>query len=157
MDPCELIEKFYTAFQNGDEQGMTDCYHENIVFQDLAFGRLEGNKAKKMWEMLLSRKVETTKISFQNIQTTDNSGSADWRAEYLFGKKKRKVINTIHAEFKFQDGKIIEHIDSFNLWRWSRQALGPIGLLLGWSAFLRNKVQKSTNAQLASFIAKKLA
>ncbi|MBL8954530.1 MAG: hypothetical protein JNK82_27370, partial [Myxococcaceae bacterium] len=34
-----------------------------------------------------------------------------------------------------------EHTDSFDFGAWSRQALGPSGLLLGWSPLVKNKVR----------------
>ena len=38
------------------------------------------------------------------------------------------------------DGKIIKHTDIFDLWEWSKQALGVSGYLLGWSGFMKNKI-----------------
>ena len=55
-------------------------------------------------------------------------------ATYLFSATGRTVENHIEAYFRFADGKIIEHHDHFDLWRWMRQALGAKGLLLGWLA-----------------------
>lgn len=155
MNNQELIEKFYTSFSDGNAKEMTACYHENIVFQDPVFGRLEGEKAYKMWEMLLSKKNKSTKITFDNIQANIEKGSAHWTAIYNYGEKKRKVINIVSAQFKFKDGKIIEHIDSFDLWKWTQQALGTIGYLLGWASFMKNKIQKTTKTQLDEFISKK--
>mgnify|MGYP003691636995 CR=1 FL=1 len=154
MTNTELIENLYTAFSNGNVDKMTACYHKDIVFQDPVFGTLKGERAIKMWEMLLSKQTESTKISFSNIQTTSQQGSANWRAEYIYGKKNRKVINIISAEFKFSDGKIIEHIDQFNLWKWTQQALGFSGLLLGWSPFMQNKIRKTITLKLDKFINK---
>ena len=54
-------------------------------------------------------------------------GSADWTADYLFSKTGRQVFNEIHAEFEFKDGKIFRHHDTFDIWKWSRQALGISG------------------------------
>ena len=155
MNNNELIEKFYTSFSNGNVKKMTECYHENIVFQDPVFGVLKGEKAIKMWEMLLSRTTKSTKISFNNIQTTIEKGSANWKAEYNYGKANRKVINLVSANFKFKDGKIIEHIDTFNLWKWTQQAMGTVGYLFGWTPFMKNKIQKTTNRQLDKFMSKK--
>ncbi|MEN9670596.1 MAG: hypothetical protein RL018_873, partial [Pseudomonadota bacterium] len=45
--------------------------------------------------------------------------------------------------------------DSFNFWAWSRQALGAPGLLIGWTPFLRAKVQATANDNLQKFLAKK--
>jgi len=150
----ELIEKFYTAFSNGNHKGMADCYHEDIIFEDPAFGKLKGIQAVKMWEMLLSRSSETPKISFNSIEANSNKGTAKWKAEYVYGKKKRKVVNEIQANFKFKEGKIIEHKDAFNVWKWTQQALGPIGYVLGWTSFMKNKIQKTTNKQLAKYMNK---
>ena len=44
-------------------------------------------------------------------------------------------------------GKIVRHIDRFDFWRWSRMALGPAGLLLGWTPLLHKKVQAKARAQ----------
>lgn len=150
----ELVEKFYTAFSNGDAEEMTNYYHEDVTFKDPAFGELKGERAKKMWEMLLSKGTDSIKISFEKVQAADDdTGSASWTARYFFGDKKRKVINKVTANFKFKDGKIIEHIDTFNMWKWSRQALGTPGFLLGWTPFMRKKIQKTANEQLDNFIA----
>lgn len=152
MHNTNLIEKFYTSFSNGNALEMTECYHKDIIFQDPAFGTLKGNRACNMWEMLLSRSAETTKISFDNIHTNQDNGAANWKAEYLYGDKKRKVINNVKSQFKFKEGKIIQHIDTFNLWKWSRQALGIPGYLLGWTPLMKNKIQKTTHKQLDKFI-----
>lgn len=155
MDNKELIEKFYSSFSNGNAKGMTECYHENVTFEDSVFGKLEGEKAVKMWEMLLSKRTETTKISFSNVQATTEQATANWTAQYLYGEKKRPVTNVVSASFKFKDGKIIEHKDTFNLWKWTQQALGPVGYLIGWTPFMKNKIQKTTNEQLDAFMKKR--
>ncbi len=152
MTNIELIEKFYTSFAEGNVKGMTECYDKKVTFQDPAFGTLKGERAYKMWEMLLSGKTEAVKISFNKIEANIESGRANWIAEYRYGKKKRKVINNVLANFKFKDGKIIVHKDTFNLWKWTRQAMGPIGLLLGWTPFMKNKIQLTTNKKLDDFI-----
>ncbi len=131
---------------------MAKCYHRDITFEDPAFGILEGERAAKMWEMLLNRSKGTLKVSFHNVEATGERGSASWVAEYEFGKKRRKVVNKVSAEFRFQDGKIIEHRDSFDLWRWAIQAMGFTGLLLGWTAFFRKRLQATTNKQLDKYI-----
>lgn len=47
-----IIEKFYQAFENFDAEGMIEYYHNEIKFEDPAFGVLRGEKAKNMWRML---------------------------------------------------------------------------------------------------------
>ena len=57
------------------------------------------------------------------------------------------------ARFEFRDEKIIRHRDSFDFWKWSRQALGLPGLLLGWSPYLRAKVARTAAKSLERFAA----
>ena len=150
MDNKALIEKFYTYFANGDAAGMASCYHDNIEFEDPGFGKLFGNDAKLMWQMLLSRNKDL-KVTFSNVQVNENQGSASWNAEYIFGQTNRKVYNKIEAKFEFLDGKIIKHTDYFNLYKWTRQALGFKGYLLGWSSFMKNKIHTMTNKLLENY------
>jgi hypothetical protein len=63
------------------------------------------------------------------------------------------VDNSIAARFKFdRAGRVLKHRDSFDFWRWSRQALGAPGLLLGWTPLLRNKVRAQAAANLRKFL-----
>ncbi|WP_339923671.1 nuclear transport factor 2 family protein [uncultured Cyclobacterium sp.] len=153
MDNNDLLKKFYTSFSKGDSKGMVECYHKDIVFKDPVFGKLKGDRAFKMWEMLLSNKKADTKISFDIRRVSDERGKVNWVAEYAYGVKKRKVINKVSGEFKFKDDKIIEHIDSFNLWKWTKQAMGIVGYLIGWTPFMKSKIQNTTNKKLNKYIA----
>lgn len=149
-----VIKQFYQSFSDGNADGMIACYHDDIVFTDPAFGTLEGEKAKAMWQMLLSRGDSKPEIQFSNVSADDKYGKADWVAKYNYGPQKRKVVNTITARFAFKDGKIIKHTDDFDLWKWSQQALGVSGYLLGWSSFMKNQIQKKTNGLLGKFMGK---
>ena len=81
--------------------------------------------------------------------------SAHWEPTYLFSATGRVVHNVIDARFEFDaQGLISRHTDRFDFWRWSRQALGAPGLLLGWSPFLRAKVRAQAAASLRRFLAK---
>ena len=131
---------------------MAGCYHGEIQFEDPAFGKLKGEEVSKMWEMLLSRKEAQLEISSFDIQADENEGSAKWEANYLYGHSKRRINNKIMARFLFKDGKIIRHVDSFSLWRWSCQALGTIGLLLGWTPFIKGKVQTMARKRLFEYM-----
>lgn len=153
MENKQLIINFYEAFKQVNAEGMVACYHNEIEFEDPAFGKLKSNDAKNMWKMLLSRNSNID-VTFSNVQVTENKGTANWKAIYFYGPKKRKVINNIQASFEFKDGKISKHTDVFSMWKWSRQALGFKGLLLGWTPFLKNKVQGLTNKLLNDFTQK---
>ena len=144
-----LIERFYRAFQQRNGAAMTTCYHPQATFADPAFS-LRGAQIGKMWRMLCSRGADL-RVEFANVQADDTSGSADWQAWYTFSASGRPVHNIIHARFRFADDLIIEHIDDFDFWRWSRQALGPAGLLLGWSPMLKRKVRSQAALALERF------
>jgi ketosteroid isomerase-like protein len=154
MNNEEVIQKFYTSFQNGNAKGMSECYADEIIFHDPAFGELRGEKAKKMWEMLLERSKGELKIEFSDVVADEKTGSANWVAKYNFAQTGRNVVNKIHANFQFMDGKIIMHNDHFSLWKWSRQALGWKGWLLGGTEFMRGKIQKQTNELLLKHMQK---
>ncbi len=148
-----LITRFYSAFAARDGAMMTQCYHPDARFSDPGFVDLRGPEVSAMWRMLTSR-AKDLQLTFSDVAATDSGGSAKWIAHYTFSATGRAVENRISAAFVFKDGLIIEHHDLFDFWRWSRQALGPIGAVLGWSGFLRRKVQKQARANLLAFIAK---
>jgi ketosteroid isomerase-like protein len=155
VDNKALIQTFYQSFAKGDAEGMISCYDDHITFTDPAFGELKGDDAKNMWRMLIANSKGNTKIRFDNVKAGEKTGSADWIAEYTFSQTGRKVINRISASFEFSDKKIIRHTDHFNLWKWSSQALGWKGLLLGWTPFMKNKIQKQTNKLLSVYKSKR--
>ena len=152
-----VIEKFSTAFQKLDHQTMNSCYSDDIVFSDPAFGLLRGDEAKSMWEMLC-KNAKDFSLTFFNIQLLDEEyATCNWVATYTFSKTGRKVINNIKAFMKLKDGKIIEHSDAFKLSKWAAQALGLKGVLLGWTGFMKRRIQKNARKNLISFIEKKNA
>lgn len=146
-----LITKFYTAFANADAKTMSECYHPKIHFVDPAFGLLKEEQVSDMWTMLIIKSKGNLKIEFSDVKADDTTGSARWVATYNFSKTNRKVINRISAEFTFQDGLIIKHTDSFDVWKWSKQAFGPTGYLLGWTGFFQNKIQEQALLSLKKF------
>ncbi len=148
-----IIDKFYSSFKELDGDGMTQCYHEKIVFSDPVFPKLQGAKVGAMWKMLCSQ-AQGFELTYSDIQADDKVGAARWEAKYIFSMTHRKVHNKIDASFRFRDGKIIQHHDAFNFWKWSFMALGPIGLILGWSPLVKNRVQRQAAKNLDNFILK---
>jgi ketosteroid isomerase-like protein len=146
-----LIEKFYRAFQQRDGEAMAACYAPNVHFSDPVFTSLDGDRARAMWKMLCARGKDLT-LEFRDVNANDTHGSAHWEARYSFSRTGRQVHNVIDAHFHFKDGLISEHVDSFSFWRWARQALGPAGLLLGWTPLLKNKVRATAAKGLDEFL-----
>jgi len=148
----QLITTFYSRFQQLDWEGMLDCYHEQVFFYDPVFESLEGPKVKAMWEMLLTRAKDLT-LRVDHIEGAEGYGSCEWTATYTFSPTGRKVINKGRAHFFIAEGKIAEHQDNFSIWRWSAQALGIRGLLLGWTSALQARVRGAARNNLEKFIA----
>ena len=146
----ELIETFYTGLSEQDSDKMISCYHEDIVFEDPGFGKLKGERAKKMWQMLC-KNAKDFRVEFSKVEADDQTGSAHWEAWYTFSQTGRSVHNIIDAKFEFKDGKIIKHTDHFNLHRWSSQAIGWKGKLLGGTNFFKKKLHQQTNRLLDKF------
>ncbi len=150
-----IINKFYSSFQKLDHAGMNSCYSDDIVFFNPVFGLLKGNEVRSMWEMLCTNAKDFS-LSFGNIQHLDEEYSTcDWVATYTFSKTGRKVVNKIKANMRFADGKIIEHSDGFSLHKWSKQALGFSGLLLGWNSFFQRKIKNQARRNLLRFMEQK--
>ncbi len=147
---ADLITNFYRSFQRLDAPAMLTSYHRDIVFSDPAFPQLVGDEARAMWQMLTAR-AKNFGLTFSDVAANDEAGAARWVATYTFSKTGRTVENRIAARFAFRDGLIIRHTDSFNLWRWAAMALGPTGLLLGWSPPVRGKIRREAARGLADF------
>jgi ketosteroid isomerase-like protein len=145
----ELIERFYAAFGARDGAAMAACYAPDVVFSDPVFGELRGADPGRMWVMLTGR-AQDLAITLESHGATGDAGEAHWLADYTFGATGRRVHNDVRARFVFRDGLIAEHRDAFSFYAWSRQALGPAGLLLGWTPVLRSRVRGQALAGLAA-------
>jgi len=148
----ELIEGFYAAFARHDGNAMAACYHPDARFSDPVFQDLSGAEPGSMWRMLTARSGDL-KITLVEHEADEERGTAHWLADYTFTPTGRKVHNDVRAEFRFAEGLIAEHHDSFSFYAWARQALGPAGIALGWTPILRGKVQRQARSQLDEFLA----
>ena len=148
----QVIRRFYSAFQQLDYTTMQDSYTSDAVFSDPVFGLLQGNEVGAMWEMLC-KNAKNFSLVFSGIELLDEEyATCHWVATYTFSKTGRQVVNKIKAHMRIIDGKITEHTDKFDLWKWSRQALGMPGILLGWSNFIQGKVHRTAKKSLEKFM-----
>ena len=150
-DHAELIHTFYDAFGRKDYAAMADCYHPDIHFSDPVFEDLYGDEAKAMWHMLCLQ-GEDLMVTVSDVEADDDTGSAHWTAVYTFTPTGRTVRNQIDASFEFEDGKIIRHVDAFDLWRWLRQAVGWSGVAVGWTSSAQEKVRDTGMKGLDKFL-----
>jgi len=146
----DIIHKFYSSFQNLDTEVMVACYHDEIEFEDPAFGILKGEKARNMWRMLCAN-ARDLKIEYSVIESNENNAKARWVANYTIHRTGRKVQNEITAIFEFKDGLIIKHTDHFNLRNWAKQAIGIKGTILGGTSFFKKNLNLQTNNLLNNF------
>jgi ketosteroid isomerase-like protein len=149
-----LIERFYAAFAERNGAAMAACYAPEVSFSDPVFPDLHGDEAGAMWRMLTGRATDL-RIELLEREAGDERGSARWRAHYTFAQTGRPVVNDVRASFRFAGGLIVEHRDDFDFHRWARQALGPVGLVLGWTPLLRASVRRRARAGLEQFRAER--
>ncbi len=147
---AQLIERFYAAFDAGDGKAMAACYAPDVHFSDPVFSDLRGDRAGAMWRMLTEGPGDV-RVELLEHKAGDTAGSAHWLAKYTFSETGRPVVNDIRATFRFKDGLIAEHHDDFNFYAWSRQALGPVGLLLGWTPLVKSTVRRRAAGLLKKY------
>jgi ketosteroid isomerase-like protein len=154
MSQQDTLASFYLAFKQGDANSMCALYHPDATFSDPVFRNLDSAEVQAMWRMLLERANGQLTIDFHSIAEYSDTVSCIWEARYPFSQTGRNVHNVIRSTMTFRDGKIIRHSDAFNLWKWSRMALGMPGVLLGWSPLLKNKIRKNAMTALRKYIEK---
>jgi ketosteroid isomerase-like protein len=145
------IRRLYDALNRHDGEAMAACYAADAEFSDPVFPDLHADQAGDMWRMLTQRATDLA-VELPEAKADAQAGSARWIATYTFGATGRRVVNRVRSDFRFDAaGLISEQHDDFHFWKWSRQALGTSGLLLGWTPMLRSKVQSNAAAELARF------
>ena len=152
MHPHEaLVREFYARFAARDAEGMARCYHPDVFFSDPVFAHLRGAEAGDMWRMLLERSTDLA-VTLDEASGDASGAIARWTARYTF--RGRPVVNRVRAMFAFRDGLISRHYDHFPFWRWTRQALGPMGAALGWLGPFKWKVRRDAEQGLRRFQAR---
>jgi ketosteroid isomerase-like protein len=151
-DNANLIRQLYGALNRHDGEAMAEMYDPEGRFHDPAFGELTGAEAGDMWRMLTERADDLT-VELAEHSADGEVGSARWIARYTFTRTGRPVVNDVRARFRFRDGRIAEHDDSFSLFGWARQALGPAGMVLGLPP-MSLLVRRRARADLETFQSK---
>lgn len=138
MHPNEqMVERLYTSL-NGHLPGvMAECYHSAASFHDIAFDLRGKPEISAMWDMICT--TTDIRASFEVVEAQNDTVIAKLVDEYTFAKTGRKVRNVIESRFRFQNGLIIEHIDSCDPHVWGSMAIGGIsGFFAGRLRFLRS-------------------
>ena len=104
-----------------------------------------------MWRMLCARGKDLPS-SRASIEADDGARPrALERDATRIGRRGGRVDNDIDATFAFRDGRIVGHVDRFDLWRWATQALGLSGRVLGFTPLLAPLVRKQAASALAAW------
>jgi len=146
-----VVNRLYESFSRRDGEAMAACYTDDAHFADPVFAHLTDDEVGAMWRMLTGR-ANDLRIEHSQVEADEESGSAHWEAFYTF-RNGRHVHNVIAAKFEFRDGLIADHRDWFDLYRWTRQALGPLGFFLGWTPIVHRRIQFQARRDLDAFMA----
>ena len=92
----QLIERFYSAFGRKDGHEMAECYASDVHFSDPVFPDLRGPRAGAMWDMLTEAPGDL-RIELLEHDADETTGSAHWRAHYVFSQTGRPVVNDVRA------------------------------------------------------------
>jgi ketosteroid isomerase-like protein len=148
-----VVRRFYDAFAQGDAAAMNACYASDVTFSDPVFGELHGDRARAMWTMLCSG-LRDFSLTYEILEASGETVRGRAVANYLYSATGRHVRNEITGTFACANGVIVRQDDVFDLWKWSSQALGPAGLLLGWTPFMKQKIHTMATGRLESFTAR---
>lgn len=145
--PLDTLTAFYGAFRELDATTMRNCYAAAATFDDPVFSVQGADRIGAMWRMMCEgargQGRADWRLEFGDLATDGRRGYAHWEPRYRFGATGRRVHNRIDASFVFDaQGLIVRHVDEFDLWAWSRQALGAKGLLLGWMPWFRTQLRR---------------
>lgn len=151
-----LIKNFYQAFRRRDWQTMAECYSNDARFHDPVFHDLDANQVRTMWRMVFEH-AENLEVRLDEIVEQGDKIEAIWNAHYLFTPTGRQVRNQVTAYFSFDEGKILTHVDDFDLWHWAAQVVGWPGRLFGWTIFVRSSIRDQAQAQLKRYMLNSLA
>lgn len=150
---AQLLTRLYTAFAARDAATMVACYAKDATFTDPVFD-LRGDDVGAMWTMFCERGRDM-KLEFCDIRADAATGTAHWEPRYTFSVTGRPVHNRIDSSFMFRDGLIHTQRDRFDLWRWSRMALGFKGALLGWTPMVRNAIRREARRNFDNWRARR--
>jgi ketosteroid isomerase-like protein len=137
MHPNEqLLTKLFQCLNSHDHKGMSECYHDDATFRDIAFTLNGKRQIHAMWDMACSDNAAGVKsditATVKELSANDTTGRVVAIFDYTFRDTNRKVHNPIESTFEFRSGKIIKQTDNCNAASWASQAFGGFkGMIAG--------------------------
>ena len=153
------LRRLYAAFARLDGAAMQACYAADATFDDEVFSLRGAPQVGGMWRMLCdatrAQGADVWRLEVGELSDRGGHWSVHWEAHYRFSATGRLVHNRIDAQIRCSaDGLIVQQRERFDFWRWTRQALGLPGWLLGWTPQLRAKLRARAAANLAAYLAR---
>lgn len=146
----EAARRFWAALAARDADAMAACYADDATFEDEVF-QLRGRECGMMWRMLFQGAADL-QVTTHKLTVDDGVAHGRWDATYTFSMTGRTVHNKITTRLVLRDGRIVDHKDGFNFYKWSRQALGAKGWLLGWTPLVRSAVARQGRKRLQKWM-----
>jgi len=141
-DPLDLIRTLFDRYQELDHAGMSQCYHDNATFEDIAFQLNNKQQIGTMWHMICRHGIEVV-VADESPRLVGEEVVADITVTYNFSDSGRKVVSPIACFFRFRDGLIIEQRDEADPVDWARKAIGGLkGWIAGHFGFVRRLVAR---------------
>lgn len=151
------VQDFFDALARLDAYALAQCYAPSARFEDAAWS-LQGTEAiAAMWEMICddTRRLgaDVWRLECLRIRGTRHRCKVDWRLSHRDPATGRLIHQRMESRFLLtRDGRIDFHENRFSLWRWSRQARGLSGWLLGWTPIMRQRVRHDAAQRLDRYL-----
>lgn len=140
-----VVNRFFESYQRSDWQSMARCYHDKASFSDPIYPDLREENIVYLWFSRLS-KHQSIDLQYRVVFADERKAQVEWTAISPFNGKAVKIEGL--STFALWDETIVRHVDEFSFVKWSRQAQGLKGWLLGGSRFYQARVQRSARSQL---------
>jgi hypothetical protein len=147
------IETYFDAFSKGDYRTMRSLCDPKITFNDPVYTSLQGKSVFALHHFMAERRICPT-ITIRSISEKGNRVKVKWTNEYEYATYKTHISIDVRSIFHFEHTSIISQTDQYNLWKWSKMALGFTGTYLGWTPMFRSTLRRSSQQSLATFIQK---
>ena len=160
MKPTEQVAiTYFEGFKNKNPEQMNALYKPDVqgIFNDPVFQNLNTHEVQSMWSMLLRASKDLTS-TYKIVEITDTSATVDWEAHYTYSATGRKVVNNVRSVMQIENGLIVKQNDTFDLGKWTGQALPPVvAQLFAWfpDLTIRKLARKTLNGYIEKQASKK--
>ena len=116
-----IIQNFYEAFHNLDAETMVSFYHPDIEFEDPAFGKLNGERAKNMMHTfrLLHMAKEIASEGVINVHRKDRAflldvkkGKFEYEALVKLAEQRKLELEQLYAKSELPERPDLNKINT---------------------------------------------